>query len=209
MIDNYKNLTIAKYYEIDELQKEQMEDIERQVAIIAILSSCSEDEILDLPLDEYRERVQKTAFLFEQPKYTLRLPDKIKVGTKTYRVAKDVSKWTAGQYIDFQTYIRENLGLEYLLSCCLIPDGEIYGASPAEAIIEDIKNNLSIQTAVDITNFFQRALQRSIKTIQTYLGWMMKRIARKATKEDKEKIETARKQMEQMVDFLVNGVGRS
>ena len=58
MIDNYKSLPLGKYLDICQVCKdESLEEIERQVKILSILSDMSEEEILHLPIPKYKEMV--------------------------------------------------------------------------------------------------------------------------------------------------------
>ena len=64
IIDNYRNLPVGKWLEILELSKdENVDELEQQVKTIAILTGLTEDEVLDLPIVEYRELASKTKFL--------------------------------------------------------------------------------------------------------------------------------------------------
>lgn len=207
MIDSYDKLTIEKAYLINDILDDGgMEEIDKQVNIIAVLSDMTEDEVLDLPLSEYETYVAQMNFLSEIPKARKRIPNRIKLGNRNYVVLKDVSKMTAGQYIDFQTYSKNNMGLEYLLSTLILPEGEKYGESDTEEVISEIRKNMTFSIALDITSFFQRALLRSIKITLIYLGWKMRMLS-KANPEMKMKLTEVRKRIMEMEHMLPNGDG--
>ena len=64
IIDNYRNLPVGKWLEILELSKDENVDaLEQQVKTIAILTGLTEDEVLDLPIMEYKSLAAKTKFL--------------------------------------------------------------------------------------------------------------------------------------------------
>ena len=64
MIDNYRDLPIGMYLDICEIdRREDLEEINKQVCIISILTGMAEEDILNLPLDEYRELAAKTRYL--------------------------------------------------------------------------------------------------------------------------------------------------
>ena len=107
MITDYNHLSIGKYLEIHKIAKEEMTDIDKQVAMIAILSDMSEDEVLNLPILEYKDRAQKARFL-ETP---IDVPKKV---ASSYNLngwelipITDIRKLTTAQYIDFQTFSKE------------------------------------------------------------------------------------------------------
>ena len=64
IIDSYNKLTLGKYMEIQEVSRnESLEDIDKQVQILSILTGVAEEEILHLPIQDYKELVAKSAFL--------------------------------------------------------------------------------------------------------------------------------------------------
>lgn len=208
MIDNYDKLTIAKYYEVMDILKDDDTDISKQTRLLCCLGDRTMDDVLDMPYSEFEEESKMLDFIFTVPKSSTRIPDRIKVGDMTYKVMKDVTKMTAGQYIDFQTYANNGMGIEYLLSCVLIPEGEKYGESDAMETITHIKENLSITVAVGIKDFFVMRLLTSTRITLIYLDWMMRRVSRQAKRNPavKEKVNQIREMMKEMRSLL-NGVG--
>ena len=64
IIDNYNRLTLGQYMEIQEISRdESLEDIDRQTRILSVLTGVAEEEILHLPIAEYKELVVKATFL--------------------------------------------------------------------------------------------------------------------------------------------------
>lgn len=211
MINNYKDLTIAKYQELYSVDWENMEEIDRQVTIISILSDKTEDEVLALPLAEYSKMAAQTEFLAKEPNVKNRTPNKVKINGKEYEVLKDVKDMTAGQYIDYQQYLSLNditKYLPYLLSCFIIPKGKKYGEYNVDVVINDIRNNMSVEEALNIAGFFMKKFRTSIEGMLLYLGWKMK-MAKRKTKDEtvKNKLETARKRLQLLYNSIRNGDG--
>lgn len=211
MINNYKDLTIAKYQELYSVDWEEMEEIDRQVTIISILSDKTEDEVLALPLAEYSKMAAQTEFLAKEPNVKNRTPNKVKINGKEYEVLKDVKDMTAGQYIDYQQYLSLNditKYLPYLLSCFIIPKGKKYGEYNVDVVINDIRNNMSVEEALNIAGFFMKKFRTSIEGMLLYLGWKMK-MAKRKTKDEtvKNKLETARKRLQLLYNSIRNGDG--
>ena len=64
IIDSFNKLTLGKYMEIQEVSRnESLEDIDKQVQILSILTGVAENELLHLPIQEYKELVLKSQFL--------------------------------------------------------------------------------------------------------------------------------------------------
>lgn len=206
MINNYKDLTLEKYIELYELDIHGMEEIDIQSNIIAILSDMTVDEILDLPIPQYKKLAQQTAFLTTQPQVKARKISKIYINGKEYNVLDKIEKMTTGQYIDYQTYLKKNdiKMLPYILSCLIIPKDEKYGDTDT---IEQIKQ-MTVEEALTISNFFMNKSLTLIKGIVHYLEYMMKRKMKKVKEETmKQQMTEAIQKLHSLQNLLKNGVG--
>ena len=211
MINNYKDLTIAKYQELYSIDWEDMEEIDRQVIIVSILCDKTEEEVLNLPLTEYTELASQTEFLAKEPEVKKRTPNKIKINGKEYEVIREIKEMTAGQYIDYQQYLSLNdinKFLPHILSCFVIPKGKKYGEYNIDSVIEEIRNNMSVEEALNITSFFTRKFRTSTEAILLYLRWKLKGMKRKTKDETvKNKIEKARTSLQYLYNSIRNGDG--
>jgi ethanolamine transporter EutH len=161
---------------------------------------------MDLPLPEYKDLASATKFLSTPPKYEAKLPKKIIIEGKEFDVISDIKKMTAGQYIDYQTYIglKDNKYLPHILSCFVIPKGEKYGQTNVEEIIQLFNEKMNILYALSISAFFLRKWQSLTKGTLRYFIWKMKRMKKK------EKNKEVMEKMEQAISLLNtirNGVG--
>ena len=204
MIKSYSEMSIEKYYELKDNMTEELEPLDFQVRLISILSDMGEDDVLNLPLDKYAEYVADLDFIYELPKPRNMFSSIIKINGVKYKLLKDVSNMTAGQYIDFQSYLDNELGVEYILSTVLIPEGKKYGEYDVMPVIEDIRKCLDIQTAISIRFFFHKKLLNTIKRFLISLDLMMRN--RRMPKEKQEQMRMARKEIRRMLSSL-NGSG--
>ena len=206
MIDNYKDLTIEKYVELYELDINGMEEIDIQSNIISILADITVDEVLDLPIPQYKKLVQKTAFMTVPPQVKPRKIKKITIDGKEFKVLDKVEDMTTGQYIDYQTYLSKgNIKmLPYILTCLIIPNGEKYGDSDT---VEYMKK-MSVEEALTISNFFMNKSRTLTRTTLRYLEWMMKRKMKKTKDETvKQKIMEAIQSLRSLRNSLKDGDG--
>lgn len=206
MINNYKDLTIEKYIELYELDIQGLTELDIQSNIIAILSDLTVDEVLDLPIPQYKKLAQQTAFMTVPPQVKARKINKVKINNKSYKVLDKVEDMTTGQYIDYQSYIQKNevKMLPYILSCLIIPEGEKYGDSDT---IGDIKQ-MSVEEALIISNFFIKQSLTLTRTILRYLEWKMKKMKKKTKEETmKQKIEEAITKLHLLQNSLKDGAG--
>lgn len=206
MINNYKDLTVEKYLQLQEVDWTSMEEIDIQSTMISILADMDVEDVLDLPITEYRKMAAQLQFMTVEPKVKPRKIDKVKINGKEFYVLKDVKDMTAGQYIDYQSYIQQNdiKMLPYTLSCVIIPKGKKYGEVDA---IEDIMQ-LSVEEALTIANFFMNKSRSLTRGTLLYLEWMMKKKVRKMKDETmKQKMEEAVKSIHSLRSLTKDGDG--
>ena len=206
MIDNYRDLTIDKYIELYDLDINGMEEIDIQATIISILADMTIDEVLDLPISQYKKLASKTAFMTTPPQVKQRKITKVIIEGKEFKVLDSIDKMKTGQYIDYQTYISKGdvKMLPYILSCLVIPKGENYGDSDT---VEYMKQ-MSVEEALTISNFFMNKSRTLTKATLRYLEWMMK-MKMKKTKDEtlKMKMMEAIQNLHSLQSSLKNGDG--
>ena len=157
IIDNYRDLPIGMYLDICAIDKdESIDELQRQVSIIAILTGRTEEEIYNLPLEQYRELAAKTSFLAREY-------DGEVLTAKTYGIngmvlipIDDYRKITTAQYIDFQTFAREpEKNIVELLSCMLVPKGKKYNQDyDVLELQKALRMHLSVADALSLLAFF-------------------------------------------------------
>ena len=207
MITNYKELTINKYLEIREILEEDGGELNIQARIIGCLTDMDLDTVLNLSLTKYNELAQGTAFLMEKPKIDGRFPQKLNINGKECYLTTNVNKLTAGQYIDYQSYIAmpdQEKYLANILACFIVPKGKTYGDGyDTDEIAQWLGENLSVKDAMNICFFFRKKYLCSIKRMLTFLESQMT-IARWRTKDPKmkEKMKEINRRMEEYRQLL-------
>ena len=206
MIDSYRKLTIAKYDEIKKIMEKDIEDIDKQVELIACLADMDVDAVYNLPLTKYEQMVNSIEFLYELPKPKSNIPSKLVIGDYKYTIMKNVEKMTTGQYIDLQNYMKNDMGVAYILTTIIIPEGCTYddGDYNIDDLQKDIYNYLNVEDALSIAFFLHRKLQYTINATLTFLDWRLKRMEKKMNPEMKEKMKEARKKLK---DLEISGTG--
>lgn len=210
----YYDLSIDKYLQMKKVLEECMEEdeLETQVKLLCILYECSEDELLDLPLDEYKKKVSELSFLSEPVQTNSKCPKSIIIDGVTYECEYDIKKFTAGQYIDYQSLIKSNdfySVIPNLLAVFFIPKGKDYGKDyDIMEVAEKIRYNVSIGLALDVCFFFRKKSLRSIRRMLDYLELMMKIQMRKTKdREMREKMRMAMEKIQQLRDSFSAGLG--
>lgn len=203
IIDNYRNLPVGKWLEILELSKDENVDaLEQQVKTISILTGLTEDEVLDLPIVEYKSLAGKTKFLEKDYEGKLQIAKSYGLNGMELIPVKDFNKITTAQYVDYQTFSNEgDMYLVQTLSTLLVPKGKKYNDGyDMDAVQQAIRDNLSVADVLSLYAFFLTKWVKSIKDSQTYLDKEIKKIPNKLMR------EKLMKQVQEMRS-KINGVG--
>lgn len=203
IIDNYRNLPIGKYLEICDLARdENVDPLTQQVKTISILTGLTEDEVLALPIMEYKELAGKTKFLEKDYDGKLQIAKSYGLNGMELIPVKDITKINVAQYVDFQTFSKE--GDKYIvesLSTLLIPKGKKYNEGyEISDVHKAIRENLSVADVLSLSAFFLEKWVKSIKDFQIFSIKEIQKIP------DKEKRDKLMKQMEE-IHSKINGDG--
>lgn len=186
MISDYKHLPLGKYIEIcDICADETTDELGKQVAILSCLLDISEDDVLNLPIAEYKAKSSQLKFLEGLPKVEgRRIGRTYRIGDEVFTPVTAIGKMTAAQYIDFQTYSQDVLhNLPQLCSIFLIPEGCTYNTGYDIVEVQDLfRQSLSVMDANELIAFFLRRFNDSIKGMLLYSKWQVKRMRDKTKK---------------------------
>ena len=171
MIDNYTDLTLSLFLEVDRVLRSEADEIDKQVAIIALLSGKDESEILAMPLPDYSALAAKTDFLrHECPPASA--PSRLICGGFTLIPTQDFTKITTAQYVDFQTFSKGGVDkLAELLAVLLIPEGCKYNDGYDFADVVKAVGSVPLPVALGLSAFFFGALSASIRASLTSLDF--------------------------------------
>lgn len=202
MIDSYKSLPIGDYQEILALCKDGgLEELDRQVKILSILTGLGEDELLDLPIQEFKVMTSRMGFLEKDlPTEVTRLEKSYRIGGFDLVPVIDMRKISTAQYIDFQSFHQAGFEEHFveILSCILIPKGRKYNQDYDIIEVQDaIRRDLNVHDGASIYAFFMFSCRESIKDILTFSLQETKKIKDKAKKEKIQ--EQIRRQMRRLV----------
>lgn len=205
IIDNYRDLPIGMYLEICEIDgRQDLDDINKQVSIISILTGMAEEEIYDLPLEEYRVLAQKTHYLMSPYDGEVLAAKTYLLGKWTLIPIEDFRKVTTAQYIDFQTFAKDKeKRIVEILSTMLIPKGKKYNQDYDVVEVQNaIREHMSVADAISLFAFFFVSWESLIKDSLTYCREEAMKIP------DKEKRMKALREIQKEEDRLLkSGVG--
>ena len=187
IIDNFNRLTLGMYQEIQEISRnESLEDIDRQVQILSVLTGVAEEEILHLPITEYKELVVKAGFLDPSNINYHPIAKKYLVGKFELIPLRDFRKMETCQYIDFQTYAPDlDNHLVEFLSVILVPKGHRYNEGyDILEVQKAIRDGMSVSDGVSLAGFFLIWCRKSIQDSLNYSKQEAMRIKDKTKREE-------------------------
>ncbi len=187
IIDNYNKLTLGKYMEIQEVSRnDSLEDIDKQVQILSILTGVAEEEILHLPIQDYKELVVKSGFLDPENINYHPVAKKYILGKFELIPCRDFRKIETCQYIDFQTYAPDlDKYLVEFLSVILVPKGHRYNEGyDILEVQQAIREEMSVSDGVSLAGFFLTWCRKSIKDSLNYSKQEAMRIKDKTKREE-------------------------
>lgn len=185
IIDNYRKLPIGKYNEIVKLCETEMDEVDRKVKIVGILTGLTDDEVLALPLTDFTECCAKAKFIDLPCPETL-IPSVSKsypVGGFNLVPVTDMRKVTTAQYIDFLSFSKDKEhNIVEMLSCFLVPKGMDYNEGYDILDVHNaIKEEMSVAEVLALLAFFFGSWTRSLHSTLSYSERMARRV------KDKEK----------------------
>lgn len=206
----WNEISINKYYEIADVFKSDMEELDMYLNLLAILCDTDIDKIYNLPYQRAQQMFKEIAWvndfdIFKKKSKTISF-DKLKINGETYKVDVDLKNFTVSQYIDFQTFWGANDFEKYygnILAVFIIPEGHKYGDNYDIAdLANKFRDNVSIVTANQVCFFFLNSLRISMQGTLIFLNWILKKAMRK---QNKEKVAEIKKQIAQLEMAIMDG----
>lgn len=209
---NWQEISVNTFSRLRNIDYKQdggeFEMLNANIELLSILCDCDEDVISNLTTSEFTYLLNQTAFLRDMPK--VKIEDTYVINGTTYKVFLSLKQMSVAQYVDFQTYFKDQQKyFKELLSIFLIPKGKKYGEDyNIDDTINDIGEYLSIVDANSILFFFAILFQSLTKvTLDCSIKDMKKMMKKMTNKEEIEKMEMAIKEMEKAKALTKSGIG--
>ena len=145
----------------NKLQQEDTDVIERYIDIIAILSNEKPSLIMKMPIDALKQAIEYVSFINELPKET-KIKNIIEVNNQVYKGTLDITKLTAGQYIDIKTFCKDSElifeNLANIMAVIYVEEGQEYEGTKHAARARLFQDKLNIADVYGFTLFFSNLL---------------------------------------------------
>lgn len=171
---------------------------EKLTDILEILTGLPKSEIKELPATvlESSGLNQKLSFMTREPRK--RMPsEKLTLNGKRYNVSLYPAKWTAAQYLDYNSVLggSGDKKMAKLIACFTVPEGKKYGEGyDFDALVDEIYSHMPITVAMGYAGFFHLQLQASVGALKAYTEKKRKkstrRLASRLSKKNRKKDST-------------------
>ena len=145
----------------NKLQQEDTDVIERYIDIIAILSNEKPSLIMKMPIDALKQAIDYVSFINELPKET-KIKNIIEVNGQIYKGTLDITKLTAGQYIDIKTFCKDSElifeNLANIMAVIYVEEGAEYEGTKHANRARLFQEKLNIADTYKFTLFFSNLL---------------------------------------------------
>lgn len=186
MVDSWEDMSINQFIILNQTIQADIPETYKTVNIISVLTGLSVEEVERIPITVFAKLKNQLDFLnTEIPK--VKHKDKYNLNGRIYTLNADISSITTAQYIDYQTYIKENNPIQ-MMSLWLIPEGHQYNDGYSmEQVLLDIQDMcfLDVQS---IAFFLQLQFATYILIMRDYFKKEMKKS--KMDKKDIKKLAT-------------------
>lgn len=186
IIDSFDKLNIGKYAEIQAISADtSLDELDRQSRILAVLADEDVNEVLHLPINEYKDLVRRMSFLAPGNLNYHPVARKYICGGFDLVPVRDFRRLETAQYIDFQTYSPDlDKHLVEFLSVILLPKGHRYNEGYDIADVQRaIREELSVADGVSIAGFFLTWCRKSIEASLNYSERMAKELKDRTKRE--------------------------
>ena len=169
---NWEDINLKTFKELIALYKSNATNLE----LISLLSGKPAE---DLSLEELKDWINEIKFL-EEPYKPKEIKSEYNIQNKIYKPVVSLKNIKAGQFIDFQTFIKDpEKNIANIAACFLLEKGKTYGDNDPLEEAEFFDKYLKITDYKDIFNFFTVAWKSYTNSIQASLEKEMKKTLRK------------------------------
>ena len=186
-----KELNISVPSSWDEITLEMFDGIsaaegnpfEKTVSILNVLTGLSEEELRSLPATVFEGTGLNAKLGFLATEIRKRMPqEKYNTPNGKYTVSLYPQKWTAAQYLDYNTVLagEDKKKLARIIACFTVPEGKKYGEGyDFESVVNDIYENMPVTVAMGYAGFFQLLLTSFTRALSAYSDRRKKKSTRR------------------------------
>ena len=176
---NFGDLTVKQYQQSSKILKDDVDQLDKWVNILACLSGKSVDFIESNTTTQIGKWFQQISF-FNNPEVSESWPKRIRVGFRFYVPVINNEDLTAGQLIALNHYETREEPIQYLhemLACIYVPmawngKAKTYNAKLHKQVSTDMLK-VKLKDVYGFLMFKKKVLERSFSVTETYMNLAM------------------------------------
>lgn len=203
---SWKDFSIKDFYILNDIYREDIDEEDKVIKIISLLSDTHEEIIRCLPMQIFNQLLNDTSFI-HQPMPEVKVDKRFKWNDTKYDIYISPNKFAVAQYLDLTAYLKHDAKFHEIISSILVPKGHKYGEGyDVQELQEKILNEMDIATAKSIVNFWSAHLQKYIKDILLYLQYQVSQMKEEEMNPTiKAKMEEITKQLQELTTHSIFG----
>lgn len=171
MTNKYSELSLSQFARLVGLSKRtDLSDIDRQAQKLSILSGLSVEELMRIPIGEFKHYSIEAQFLERTlPQIHRFVPRYYKVGGFKLQPVVRFDKITTIQALDIANYSKDGIGkIIDFLSCLLVPKGMKYKEGYDIVEVRNAIGTLSVEDALTLIVYYWDILKKALKSFLSY-----------------------------------------
>jgi len=104
--NNWAEVSLKQYIEITDISQIDMDELDKQIKVLAVLSNTSEELLCAMELSLLKQAIRGCQFIYTKPP-TKHIKQSIKIGGHRFNINTNLKKISGGEYIDLTSMIKE------------------------------------------------------------------------------------------------------
>jgi hypothetical protein len=169
---SWEAVNLKQFAQLQAKLQDGTEDvIERYLDIITVLSGEKPSIVNQMPLEALKKAIDYVSFINHLPKET-KIKNQFEINGQIYKGVIDVTKLTAGQYIDIKTFCKNTDeifdNLANIMAVIYIEEGQEYEGTKHAHRARIFQDHLKISEVYGFTLFFSNLLNDLTADILDY-----------------------------------------
>jgi hypothetical protein len=155
---NWHDLTVKQYQSVASVVTDkEMNDLEKETELVAILSGLSREDLNAIPWEEYLSLRKKFSFVHNTEITGGRPVLRFEINGRSYSVQHDFAKIAVARYVEVKHFAAENFikNLHLLIASVVKPDFEEYDVKKHQEYANDFLSAKFIDVHATAVFFYQ------------------------------------------------------
>jgi len=167
---SWEHITIKQFSELYALKSLEQDHIDYMIDVVMITCKLKYHEVSSLSLVQLKDIFGKLSFIESEP-IKDKIVDRYESQGIMYVAQRDISKISAGQYIDLKTFIEKEpiKNIHNIMAVLYVPYKKKYNEVPVTEIADSFYDTMPITVAYPFALFFCNLLNNSMPAISLCL----------------------------------------